>query len=174
MKLRSVALASILLVAVLGGLFAAQGITISSIPEPGKAEIYLAKKLKHFLVYRGSRQVTQPAASNLGASVAEGDKLYGVECASCHGIEGTQPSDAGRWMYPRAANLGSEEIREYSDVELFWIVKNGIRLSGMPAFGRVESEKNIWSLVQYVRSLSNGERRTSVTDESNGDKKPPR
>ena len=41
----------------------------------------------------------------------------------------------------------------YSDRELFWIIKNGIRWSGMPAFGRVESDEHIWNLVHYVRTL---------------------
>jgi mono/diheme cytochrome c family protein len=56
-------------------------------------------------------------------------------------------------MYPRAADLGSADVQAYSDAELFWIVKNGIRLSGMPAFGNVESEENIWDLVHFVRTL---------------------
>ena len=94
-----------------------------------------------------------PALPNTQASVAEGDKLYGVECAACHGMEGSTPTDAERWMYPRAANLSSSEVQQYSDAELFWIVKNGIRLSGMPAFGKVETDANIWNLVRYVRSL---------------------
>ncbi|MBV9874129.1 MAG: cytochrome c, partial [Verrucomicrobia bacterium] len=37
--------------------------------------------------------------------------------------------------------------------ELFWIVKNGIRFSGMPAFGKVESDEHIWNLVNYLRTL---------------------
>jgi len=56
-------------------------------------------------------------------------------------------------MYPRASDLTSREVQDYSDRELFWIVKNGIRLSGMPAFGKVESDEHIWNLVNYVRTL---------------------
>ncbi len=56
-------------------------------------------------------------------------------------------ADAGRWMYPRAADLTSREVQRYSDRELFWIIKNGIRLSGMPAFAKVESDEHIWDIV---------------------------
>lgn len=56
-------------------------------------------------------------------------------------------------MYPRAADLTAEEVQSYSDPELFWIIKNGIRFSGMPAFGKVETEEHIWNLVNYVRTL---------------------
>jgi mono/diheme cytochrome c family protein len=56
-------------------------------------------------------------------------------------------------MYPRASDLTSFAVQRYSDRELFWIVKNGIRLSGMFAFGKVESDEHIWNLVHYVRTL---------------------
>ena len=69
-------------------------------------------------------------------------------------MNGRVPTDAGRWMYPRAADLTSLEVQSYTDRELFWIVRNGIRLSGMPAFGKVESDEHIWTLVHYVRSLN--------------------
>jgi mono/diheme cytochrome c family protein len=94
-----------------------------------------------------------PAPTNMQASIEEGDKFFGADCAACHGLDGHTPTDAGRWMYPRAADLTSPEVRQYSDRELFWIVKNGIRLSGMPAFGRVESDEHIWNLVHYLRTL---------------------
>lgn len=71
----------------------------------------------------------------------------------CHGPDGHGHTDMGRWMYPRAADLTAEEVQSYSDPELFWIVQNGIRFSGMPAFGKVETEEKIWSLVDYVRTL---------------------
>lgn len=71
----------------------------------------------------------------------------------CHGLNGRTPTDAGSWMYPRAADLGSQEVQRYSDRELFWIIKNGIRLSGMPAFGKVETGEHIWNLVHFLRKL---------------------
>src|SRR5262249_51543226 len=108
---------------------------------------------KHLLVRWSSRNGIPPAPADLEASIEEGDKLYGTECAMCHGLDGHTPTDSGRWMYPRASDLTSSAVQHYSDRELFWIVKNGIRLSGMPAFGRVESDEHIWNLVHYVRTL---------------------
>ena len=80
------------------------------------------------------------------AGAKEGEKLFNEECASCHGSRGYDLSDAGRWMYPRAADLTSRDSQSYSDHEVYWIVKNGVRTSGMPAFGKVESEDHIWDL----------------------------
>jgi mono/diheme cytochrome c family protein len=128
-------------------------IQLGALQEPGHFETVLATRAKRILVRRSSRQGTPAAPTNLQASIEEGDKLFGTECATCHGMDGHKLTDAGRWMYPRAADLTSAEIQRYSDGELFWIVKNGIRLSGMPAFGKVESDEHIWNLVHYVRTL---------------------
>lgn len=56
-------------------------------------------------------------------------------------------------MYPRASDLGSAGVQQWSDAELFWIIQNGIRLTGMPGFGKSLSDDQIWPLVDYIRSL---------------------
>ena len=128
-------------------------IKLDALQEPGSVETFLATVVKQFLVSRSSREGIPPPPSNLQESIAEGDKLYASDCSMCHGSDGHTPSDFGRWMYPRASDLTSPVVQRYSDRELFWIVKNGIRLSGMPAFGRVESEEHIWNLVNYLRTM---------------------
>jgi mono/diheme cytochrome c family protein len=137
--------------------------SLSALPESGSMETYLATKAKHIFVRRGSREAVPPAPSNLKASIEEGEKLFGTECAACHGLDGHKATDAGRWMYPHAADLTSREVQQYSDRELFWIVKNGIRLSGMPAFEKVETQEHIWNLVHYVRILDGGKQESSAS-----------
>lgn len=135
-------------------------ISIDALQEPGRLETILATRAKHLLIHRSSREGIPPAPIDLPASIEEGDRLFGTECAQCHGLDGHTPTDAGRWMYPRATDLTSPEVQQYSDRELFWIVKNGIRLSGMPAFGKVESDEHIWNLAHYIRTL----RRTAAPE----------
>jgi mono/diheme cytochrome c family protein len=138
-------------------------IRLDALQEPGHLETVLATQAKHILIRWSSRDGIPSAPTNLNASIEEGDKLFGTECAACHGLDGHSPTDAGRWMYPRASDLTSAEVQQYSDRELFWIVKNGIRLSGMPGFGRVEPDEHIWNVVHYVRTL-----RGSASSESGG------
>ncbi len=126
---------------------------LSALPEPGPTETRLATGAKRYLVRRASRGIIAPAPRDPQASLTEGDKAFGTDCSPCHGASGRKATDAGRWMYPRAADLGSAEVQRYSDAELFWIVKNGIRLSGMPAFGKLESDDTIWDVVRLVRTL---------------------
>jgi mono/diheme cytochrome c family protein len=153
MKCALITLSVVPALVIAGALLAISQFGLSAMPEPGHVETYLAVSAKHIFVRRGSREAIPPAPSNLKASIEEGEKLFGTECAACHGLDGHKPTDAGRWMYPRAADLTSREAQQYSDRELFWIVKNGIRLSGMPAFGKVETDEHVWNLVQYVRTL---------------------
>jgi mono/diheme cytochrome c family protein len=127
--------------------------TLSALPEPGRTETFLATRAKHYLVRRSSREGVPPAPADRETSTKEGERLFGTECGACHGNSGHTPTDAGRWMYPRAADLTTVDVQSYSDRELFWIIKNGVRLSGMPAFGKVEPDEHIWDLVLFVRAL---------------------
>ncbi len=120
---------------VLSLLIAALEFSPSAVPEPGRLETFAASTALRILVWRQARREAMPSPpGDRRASLDEGDKLYGVECADCHGDDGRSPTDEGRWMYPRAANLIASQVQRYSDRELFSIVKNGVRLSGMPAF----------------------------------------
>lgn len=56
-------------------------------------------------------------------------------------------------MYPPAVDLGGADVQAWSDAEMFWIIKNGIRLTGMPGFGRALSDEEIWPLVHYIRTM---------------------
>jgi mono/diheme cytochrome c family protein len=148
-------LAAVLIV-VLSGLvviFAFTKFDLSALQEPGKAETFLATQAKRVLIYKSSRSGIPSPPNNLQASVEQGETLYGTDCAVCHGSDGHTLTDNGRWMYPRASDLTSPSVQQYSDPELFWIIKNGIRFSGMPGFGKVESDEHIWDLVRYIRTL---------------------
>ena len=148
-------LAAVLIV-VLSGLvviFAFTQFDLSALQEPGQVETFLATQAKRILIYKNSRSGIPLPPKDLQASLEQGETLYGTDCAMCHGADGHTLTDNGRWMYPRASDLTSPSVQQYSDPELFWIVKNGIRFSGMPGFGKVESDEHIWDLVRYLRTL---------------------
>lgn len=154
MKPRKIPVIGVLLVLVLAaGIAVAMRFDLSALPEPGPKETALANRAKHLLVgHAVRREVLRPPEFSAD-SLVEGKTRYGVECATCHGMDGRGQTDYGRWMYPRAADLSSPQVQAYSDAELFWVIKNGVRLTGMPAFGKVESDVQIWHLVRYLRSL---------------------
>ena len=129
---------------------------LSALPEPGRLETRFSDLAKRFFIQRASHHEVPPRPLDTKASVAAGLTDYGLDCSMCHDNDGQAQNPPGRWMYPRAADLTSHRVQSYSDEELFWIIQNGIRLTGMPAFGRAESSDHIWDLVNYVRTLPGG------------------
>jgi mono/diheme cytochrome c family protein len=126
---------------------------LTALQEPGPAETRLANLSKRYFIYRASRHGTPPRPQDTKASIERGSSHYGVDCSVCHADDGRSQRPLGRWMYPRASDLTSKQVQSYSDEELFWIIQNGIRFTGMPAFGKVETPDRVWDLVNYVRTL---------------------
>ncbi len=154
--MRRRALTGVVLVAGVGlvtSWIALRRFSLSALQEPGAWEIRMATRAKHWLVAREAHGPFPARPPNDATSAAIGNMQFGVRCAPCHGADGTSPTDIGRWMYPRAADLGSPSVRAYSDDQLFWIIKHGIRLTGMPGFGKSMPDEQIWHLVNYVRRI---------------------
>lgn len=82
----------------------------------------------------------------------EGFAEYDHVCSTCHGGPGMKAKAWTKGMRPAPPDL-SKEAQEFSDAELFWIVKNGIKMSGMPAQAKDESDEEIWSAVAFLRTL---------------------
>ncbi len=147
---------AVLLLFVLLGVGACLGVTrmsFSALDEPGPAIIWLATRAKHLSVGRAARSGVPQEPAMTPASVSVGEMIYHGECQNCHGLDGRTPTAMGKSMYPRAPSLASRQVQAWSDAELFWIIKHGIRHSGMPGFARTESDEQIWRVVHYVRSL---------------------
>lgn len=105
------------------------------------------------------------AVARLGAGSAEnpfgsgprsteaGRTGYNGSCAICHGANGDGRGVFGPDTYPPATDLTADAVRGRTDAELFWIIKNGLGFTAMPAFGRQYVDLDIWALVSYVRAL---------------------
>jgi mono/diheme cytochrome c family protein len=121
--------------------------------EPGAAETRLANSAKRYFIYRASRHGIPPRPQSTKARIESGSSHYGLDCGVCHAEDGRAQQPPGQLMYPRASDLTSKQVQSYSDQELFWVIQNGIRFTGMPAFGDVETPDDIWDVVNYVRTL---------------------
>lgn len=126
---------------------------ISALPQPGHFETRVATSLRNWYIRREAARSSTKTPVNDPSAVSAGEGLFSMACASCHGKDGRSPTSIGKAMYPRALDLGAPEVQELSDQELFWVIKSGVRLSGMPGFGNALSESEIWQATYYVRSL---------------------
>lgn len=142
----------ILAVIIIAAAYEVLHMNISALPEPGKIETAFATKAKDWYIGRAARHSVPMPPQSSTAMVSTGETLFGMGCANCHGQDGRKPTPIGQSMYPRVLDLSSPAVQTMSNRELFWVIKNGIRLSGMPGFGRIQSDEQIWELTYYVRS----------------------
>ena len=88
-------------------------------------------------------------------SIAAGKQLYEKNCASCHGKTGAGDGAMGAELNPKPSNLSDGEWKHGStDGEIYTVIKDGVKGTGMKAFNSKLATKDIWNVVNYVRSLS--------------------
>jgi len=150
-------LGALTLVALLAGavtlwLFVRRG--VSARAEPWALEAWAARSLRHLAVPAGERARAN-AVPRTDEAVAQGRAHFADHCAVCHGNDGSGDTAFGRGLYPPPPDLSGRATRELSDGEIFWIIRNGIRFTGMPAFGSgpAEQDEETWHLVHFIRHL---------------------
>lgn len=87
-------------------------------------------------------------------ALPSGRAAYTGSCAVCHGAKGDGRGAFGRTTYPDATDLTG--VTNKSDAQLFWIIKNGLGFTAMPAFGQQYKDDEIWAMVAYIRALQRG------------------
>jgi mono/diheme cytochrome c family protein len=86
------------------------------------------------------------------AMLRQGFEEYREMCVACHGAPGVERDALGKGINPEPPDLAKESA-EWSDRELFWITKHGIKMAGMPAFGVTHSDEELWRIVAFLRRL---------------------
>ena len=81
--------------------------------------------------------------------VKRGASHYSGNCAVCHGAPGVERGAIGKGLMPRPPNL-AERAPHWNPAELYWIVKHGIRMTGMPAWGETHKEYDLWAIVSFL------------------------
>jgi mono/diheme cytochrome c family protein len=132
--------------------FAAGGISAKN--APGRAETVVARRLRSMAIPRAARDEPNPVAASADA-VNEGLEHFADHCAVCHANDGSGDTEMGRGLYPRAPDMRQAATQQLTDGELFYIIQNGVRLTGMPAWGggSEHDATDNWRLVHFIRHL---------------------
>lgn len=105
-------------------------------------------------VERHAEDIKQPTKFVLSdpKTIEIGFRHYNEMCIICHGAPGIEPGEAHAGLNPQPPAL-EEHAKEMSPAELFWVIKNGVRMTGMPAWGPTHSDDKIWAMVAFLKAL---------------------
>src|SRR5580700_7050882 len=126
---------------------------VSAKATPSALEVAMARKARHMALPSAARALTNPVAASQ-ENLRDGRLHFADHCAICHGNDGSCDTMIGSGLYPKPPDLRLAETQKLSDGELFWIIENGVRFTGMPAFStRHSSPEDSWKLVLFIRHL---------------------
>lgn len=122
--------------------------------QPTRVEAFVARRLRHLAVPRDARQAQNPVART-PEGLARARAHFADHCASCHGNDGRGRTKLGQSLYPKAPDMTLADTQGLSDGEIFYIIENGVRLTGMPAWGEAgpHDATESWELVHFIRDL---------------------
>jgi len=126
---------------------------VSARVNPSTLEIMMARELRHMAIPKSARKLQNPVTET-PENLRDARLHFADHCAICHANDGSCDTPFGRNLYPKPPDLRRELTQKLKDGEIFWIIENGVRFTGMPAFGGGHgSEEDSWKLVLFIRHL---------------------
>jgi mono/diheme cytochrome c family protein len=122
--------------------------------EPHDLEVLLVRKIRRLAIPIETRNAQNPIPLSPDV-IKESLAHFADHCALCHANDGSGQTSIGKNVNPRAPDLRLPNIQSMSDGEIFWVIHNGIRFTGMPAWGEGDpaEDKDSWKLVHFIRHL---------------------
>ncbi len=145
-----VLVALIALAAILAYRFVTHGGMVAR-QDPAAAEVFIAGRLLDMSIPEAAKQMANPLGISTAAALDSGRELFQRTCVVCHATDGRGGSAAGGGLYPRPPDLQGPDTAHRTDGTLFYLIRNGIRNTGMPGWQLPDDQ--IWQLVAYIRQL---------------------
>ena len=143
-----------LIVAAFAGVFVYAGVYNIGADAPHSSMVKMTlDQVRERAIAHHARNIAVPADLASPQRVAAGAGLYAEMCTGCHLGPGVEPSELSQGLYPPAPELAVVSTR--SAAQQFWIIKHGVKLSAMPAWGRTHDDQLIWNMVAFLRTLPN-------------------
>jgi mono/diheme cytochrome c family protein len=146
--------AVLIVVVLFGGLYVyARGHGFSAREQPSWMERTMALNARKIATPADAKSLANPRQQQTAEMIAEADEHFVEHCSICHGIDGRGDTNIGRNLYPKVPDMSRPDTQQLGDGELYYIISNGIRLTGMPAWGSEDKPEAIWDLVSLIRRL---------------------
>lgn len=113
---------------------------------------WLLSTTSHASVERRSSEVDVPDLSDESLARA-GVKDFDAMCTGCHGAPGKEPEAVGQGLNPPAPDL-ADSVAHMNPAEIFWVTKNGLKMTGMPAWGATHDDDALWPVVAFITTLA--------------------
>jgi|SRR6185312_14760802 len=148
-------IASILVALIVGYALLRSGlIPANADASPGGLELWAAGTSLDATLRNEAPRGPNPVALN-DANLIEGIDLYAQHCAVCHGTAAgeSEASPVAKGLYPAPPQLATDGVEDDPDGVSYWKIKHGIRLTGMPAWGRSLTDRQIWTLALFLKHM---------------------
>ena len=147
-------LAVIVFALVSGTVFVIAARGFSARERPSAIEQWVARRARSMAAPSGVKDLANPVP-NSSEVLEEARAHWADHCAGCHANNGSGDTEMGKRMYPPAPDMRLPDTQQMTDGELFFIIQNGVRMTGMPAWGGHSNhdEQDSWKLVRFVRHL---------------------
>jgi mono/diheme cytochrome c family protein len=138
-----------------GMMFWLQGRGVSAREQPSWIEARAALFMRGWMTPSTYKGLQNPV-SNTPENFLAAREHFADHCASCHANDGSGSTEMGRNLYPKVPDMRLPRTQNLSDGELFYIIENGVMLTGMPGWstGTPDGEKSSWQLVHFIRRLA--------------------
>jgi mono/diheme cytochrome c family protein len=149
---------ALLLLAIASVIFVVAGAAIavhrgfSARDQPSALETYVARTARRLAVPSGAKSEKNPFTAS-PELLADGRAHFADHCAICHANNGSGNTEIGQNLYPKAPDMRLPQTQNLTDGELYYTIHNGIRLTGMPAWGTEEKDEDSWKVVLFIRDL---------------------
>jgi mono/diheme cytochrome c family protein len=115
-------------------------------------EIFAAGTIRKLSIPASARNASNPFQATPDI-LAQAREHFADHCSTCHANDGSGKTEIGQNLYPKVPDMRLPQTQNLTDGEIYYIIHNGVRLTGMPAWGQANRDPDSWKLVLFIRHL---------------------
>jgi mono/diheme cytochrome c family protein len=119
---------------------------------PSTVEAFAARAIRRISIPAAAKKAANPFQAT-PENLKQAREHFADHCATCHANDGSGKTEIGQNLYPKAPDMRLPQTQNLTDSEIYHIIHNGVRLTGMPAWGDADHDPDSWKLALFIRHL---------------------